>query len=464
MKIINTKFKGLFVIETDVYNDNRGWFTENYNKDLFSDKGIKFDFVQDNHSYSAKKGTLRGIHFQINPKAQTKLVRCTRGAIIDIAVDLRKGSDTFKQWYGIELTADNKKQLLIPKGFGHAYLTLTDNAEVQYKVDEYYSKEHDRSIKYNDPEIRIDWGIQNPILSNKDLNAPLLKESDVNFSVKVLVTGANGQLGYDVVKKLNSLGIENIGVDINDFDITDKKQAEDYILKSEPDVVVHCAAYTSVDKAEDEREKCYEVNVNGTRHIAGACKKIDAKMVYISTDYVFDGEGTEPHQEDERTAPVNYYGYTKEQGEVIVRELLDKHFIIRTSWVYGKHGSNFVKTMLKLAQDKNDINVVNDQVGAPTYTEDLASLICDMLQTTKYGTYHGVNEGYCSWYEFAYEIFKHAGIKNIRINPINTPEYPTRAKRPLNSKLAKPNLDRNNFNRLPHWKNALSRYLKSFQD
>jgi len=463
MKVTKTPFKGLLVVETDVYGDHRGWFTETYTKNKFVDNGIDVDFVQDNQSYSAQKGTLRGIHFQNNPMAQSKLIRCTRGAIIDTVVDLRKGSDTYKQWFSIELSADNKKQLFIPKGFGHAFLTLTDDVEVQYKVDEYYSKEHDRSIRFDDPEIGIHWGIEHPILSDKDRNAPLLKDSDANFSIRVLVTGVKGQLGYDVVKRLNALGIENIGVDMDDFDLTNREQTIQYIVNCRPDVVVHCAAYTAVDKAEDDKEKCFAVNVDGTRYIAEACRQIDAKMVYISTDYVFDGKGSEPQPEDKAVMPVNYYGYTKAQGEAVVRELLEKYFIVRTSWVYGRNGNNFVKTMLKLGQTKDEVNVVNDQVGVPTYTVDLAVLICDMLQTAKYGTYHGVNEGYRSWYEFALEIFRNSGI-NMKVNPIPTDEYPTRANRPLNSRLSKDNLDKNGFSRLPHWKDALGRYLKELQN
>jgi len=463
MKVTKTKFKGLLIIETDVYGDHRGWFTETYTKNKFVDQGIDVDFVQDNQSYSAQNGTLRGIHFQNNPMAQSKMIRCTRGAIIDTVVDLRKGSDTYKQWFSIELLEKKKKQLFIPKGFGHAFLTITDDVEVQYKVDEYYSKEHERSIRFDDPEIGIEWGIENPILSQKDLNAPLLKDSDANFSIKVLVTGANGQLGYDVVKRLNTLGIEAIGVGRKDFDITNKKQTQEYILKIKPDVVVHCAAYTAVDRAEDDKEKCYAINVNGTIYIAEACKKIDAKMVYISTDYVFDGEGTEPHSEGKLTKPVNYYGYSKEQGEIAVKELLEKHFIIRTSWTYGKNGNNFVKTMLKLAQTRDEINVVNDQIGAPTYTPDLAVLICEILQTTKYGTYHGVNEGYCSWYNFTLAIFEKANV-DIKVNPILTSEYPTKAKRPLNSRLSKAKLDENEFSRLAKWEDALDRFFVELQD
>ncbi|MFW6030501.1 MAG: dTDP-4-dehydrorhamnose reductase [Halanaerobiales bacterium] len=459
MKVVKTRFKDLLIIETDVYGDSRGWFTESYSKKMFVSKGININFVQDNHSYSAKKGTLRGIHFQNNLAAQTKLIRCTRGAVIDTVVDLRKGSDTYKQWLSIELSAENKKQLLIPKGFGHAFLTITDDVEVQYKVDEYYSKEHDRSIRFDDSEIGIDWGIEEPILSDKDLNAPLLKESDVDFSIKVLVTGINGQLGYDVKKRLDELNIENLGVDIDDFSITNKKNTQDYILDYKPDVIVHCAAYTAVDKAEEDRDRCYEVNVNGTKYIAEICKKIGAKMVYISTDYVLDGKGYEPQPETKATSPINYYGYTKEQGELIVKDLLEKYFIIRTSWVYGKNGNNFVKTMLNLAKKNDEINVINDQVGAPTYTVDLAVLICDMLQTTNYGVYHGVNGGYCSWYEFALEIFNKAGIE-VKVKPIPTSEYQSRAKRPLNSRLKSTSIRSNGFKEMPHWLNALERYLK----
>ena len=463
INITKTNLKGLYIIETDVHGDHRGWFTESYTKNKFIEYGIDTDFVQDNQSYSAQKGTLRGIHYQTNPMAQTKMIRCTRGAIIDTVVDLRKGSDTYKQWYSIELSSENKKQLYIPKGFGHAFLTITEDVEVQYKVDEYYSKECDRSIKFNDPEIGVNWGIENPILSQKDLNANLFKDSDLNFSIKVLVTGVNGQLGYDVVKRLNELGIETISVGRDAFDISNKEQTETYILNCKPDVVVHCAAYTAVDKAEDEKEKCYAVNVDGTRYIAESCRRIDAKMVYISTDYVFDGEGNELHNEDKPTTPINYYGYSKEQGEQVVKEIVEKHFIIRTSWVYGDNGNNFVKTMLRLGQIKDEISVVGDQIGAPTYSSDLAVLICDMLQTTKYGIYHGVNEGYCSWYEFALAIFKQVGI-NIRVNSIPTSEYPTMAKRPLNSRLSKEMLDRNGFDRLPNWEDALSRYLTMLKD
>ncbi|UNC93476.1 dTDP-4-dehydrorhamnose reductase [Candidatus Contubernalis alkalaceticus] len=458
MKITGTRFKGLLIVETDVYGDNRGWFTETFTKNKFIEKGMDIEFVQDNHSYSAKKNTLRGIHFQNNPEAQTKIIRCTRGSIADIVVDLRKGSETYKQWLRIELSAHNKKQLFIPKGFGHGFLTLTDDCEVQYKVDRYYSIEHDRGIKYNDPEIGIEWGVKEPILSRKDLLAPLLKNSDVNYSIKVMVTGASGQLGLDVVKRLKVLGIEAVGVSRDVLNITDKKQTEDYIITNRPDVVIHCAAYTKVDQAEDEKEHCYLTNVEGTRNIAQACSQVDAKMVYISTDYVFDGEGESPHREEKSPGPINFYGYSKVQGEAIVKEALEKYYIVRTSWLYGHNGNNFVKKILKLAQSRDEINVVNDQIGSPTYTEDLSVLICDMIQTNKYGIYHGVNEGYCSWYQFALAVFGNAGI-DIKVNPISSSKCLAKAERPLNSRLSTENTVKNGFQKLPQWEGALVRFL-----
>jgi dTDP-4-dehydrorhamnose reductase/dTDP-4-dehydrorhamnose 3,5-epimerase len=458
MNVIKTEIEDLLILEPRVFGDNRGWFTETYSKAKFQDLGIDIAFVQDNHSMSAQKGTLRGLHFQTNPKAQSKLVRCTKGIILDVAVDLRKGSATYKKWVGVELSEENKKQLLIPKGFAHGFLTLTDDVEVQYKVDEYYAPECDRSIRFNDPEIGVNWGIEDPILSEKDLNAPLLKDSDVDFSLKFMVTGVNGQLGHDVVLKLKELNFDVIAPGRDEFDLTNREQIQKYIFKEKPDVIIHCAAYTAVDKAEDEKDICSSINLEGTRFIAETAKQINAKLVYVSTDYVFDGLGEEPHSEDKETKPVNYYGYTKEQGEKIVRAILDNYFIVRTSWVYGSNGNNFVKTMLKLAETRREINVVSDQIGAPTYSKDLAEFIINLVKTNQYGIYHGVNEGYCSWHEFAKKIFEKSGIE-MKINPISTKEYPTKAARPLNSKLSKRNTDKAGINRLPHWEDAISRFI-----
>lgn len=276
--------------------------------------------------------------------------------------------------------------------------------------------------------------------------------------MKVLVTGANGQLGYDVIKRLNELHDEPIGADRDEFDITDRKSTEDFILATKPDAVVHCAAYTAVDKAEDDEENCQKVNVDGTENIALACQKCGAKLVYISSDYVFGGSGTQPLEIDSPTAPQNVYGKTKLGGEEQAKKC-EKHFIIRTSWVFGINGGNFVKTMLRLADTHDSLTVVDDQTGSPTYTPDLAKLICDMIKTEKYGTYHASNEGYCTWAQFAAEIMRQ-GKKSTKIIPCTTAEYPAKALRPENSRLSKRCLDDAGFARLPEWQDALTRFLK----
>lgn len=274
----------------------------------------------------------------------------------------------------------------------------------------------------------------------------------------ILVTGVNGQLGYDVIRVLNERGIECIGVGRNDFDVTDEMAVKNYISRLKPEAVIHCAAYTAVDKAEDEVELCEKVNANGTKFIAEACRNIEAKMLYISTDYVFPGNGDKPYETDDATGPLGVYGKTKLDGEKAVINTIDKYFIVRISWVFGKNGKNFVKTMLNIGKDKESVNVVCDQIGSPTYTCDLAQLICDMIKTNRYGIYHASNEGFCSWADFAEEIFKCAGYKT-NVNHISTSEYPTKAVRPLNSRLSKKSLDNAGFKRLPHWKDAVKRYI-----
>ena len=276
--------------------------------------------------------------------------------------------------------------------------------------------------------------------------------------MKILVTGVGGQLGYDVCKVLDARKIENKGVDLADFDITDAQATRDYIVAYHPDAVIHCSAWTAVDKAEDALETVRAVNTEGPRNIAAACKEIDAKMLYISTDYVFPGTGDRFYEPDDPTSPLGAYGATKLGGELAVKELLDRYFIVRISWVFGKNGNNFVKTMLRLAETKSELNVVCDQIGSPTYTADLAPLLCDMILTEKYGTYHATNEGICSWADFAEEIFRLAG-KNVTVHHIPTSAYPTRAVRPLTSRMSKDKLEQAGFARLPQWRDALRRYL-----
>lgn len=275
--------------------------------------------------------------------------------------------------------------------------------------------------------------------------------------MKVLVTGVKGQLGYDIVEECKKTGIIVKGVDIDEMDITNLKQVESVIYEDNYDIVIHCAAWTAVDKAEEEKEKCHKVNVDGTINIASVCKKLDIPILYFSTDYVFDGEGSHYWKEYEKRNPLNYYGITKKESEEFV-EKLNKYFIIRTSWVFGVNGNNFIKTMLRLGKENDEVRVVNDQIGSPTYTSDLAKLIVEMIQTDKYGIYHATNEGVCSWYEFTCEIFKQAGI-STKVIPVSSDEFPAKAKRPHNSRMSKDELDKNGFKRLPPWQDALKRYL-----
>lgn len=277
--------------------------------------------------------------------------------------------------------------------------------------------------------------------------------------MKILVTGVKGQLGYDVIKVLNRRNIECLGVDIDDFDITDFDATQKFIKNYNPTAIIHCSAYTAVDKAEDNKELCRLVNFQGAKNIALVCKEIDAKMIYISTDYIFPGVGDLEYEINDEVAPLSVYGQTKLEGEIAVKDILNKYFIVRISWVFGKNGNNFIKTMLRLGKEKQEVNVVCDQIGSPTYTADLAVLLCDMVITNKYGIYHATNEGFCSWAEFAQEIFRQANY-NTKVNFITTDMYPTKAKRPENSRMSKKSLDLNGFNRLPDWKDALSRYLK----
>lgn len=276
--------------------------------------------------------------------------------------------------------------------------------------------------------------------------------------MKVLVTGVKGQLGYDVAGELVKRGAEVVGVDVDEMDITDEAAVQRVILGAAPDAVIHCAAYTAVDAAEDNEEMCRRVNADGTRYIANVCKELDIKMLYISTDYVFDGQGTRPWEPDDERNPLSVYGQTKYEGELAVQDALDKYFIVRITWTFGVNGKNFVKTMLRLAETNSSIRVVNDQYGSPTATADLAVLLSDMIETEKYGIYHATNEGICTWYEFTCEIFRQAGI-DIEVIPVTTEEYNAKAKRPANSRMSKDKLDANGFKRLPPWQDALTRYL-----
>jgi len=283
--------------------------------------------------------------------------------------------------------------------------------------------------------------------------------------MRILVTGVAGQLGYDVMRELAERGYDDVlGIDKDELDITDEVAVHKFIEDYNPDVIMHNAAWTAVDKAEEMQELCRSVNVLGTKYIAETAEKIGAKLVYISTDYVFDGKGENYFEVNDKKAPLSFYGKTKYEGEVEVQKC-SKHFIVRISWVFGINGNNFIKTMLRLAETKTELNVVCDQIGSPTYTYDLSKLLCDMIETEKYGIYHATNEGICSWSKFAEKIFEIAGVKTMKVNPVTTADYlkmvPQQAIRPLNSRMSKESLDKAGFSRLPTWEDALERFIKN---
>lgn len=278
--------------------------------------------------------------------------------------------------------------------------------------------------------------------------------------MKVLVTGVKGQLGYDVVRELQKRGHEAVGVDIDEMDITDAAAVERVMTEVQPDAVIHCSAYTAVDRAEEDIEICRRVNVDGTENIAKICKKLNCKMLYLSTDYIFSGDGERPWEPDDEASPLNAYGQSKYDGELVLKKYVEKYFIVRISWVFGINGNNFIKTMLRLGRENGAVKVVDDQIGSPTYTYDLARLLVDMIESDRYGAYHATNEGICSWYEFAKEIFRAAGMDNVSVTPVKSGEFPVKAKRPKNSRMSKEKLVTNGFSLLPAWQDAVARYIK----
>lgn len=281
--------------------------------------------------------------------------------------------------------------------------------------------------------------------------------------MRVLVTGVKGQLGYDVVKELEKRNLEAVGVDIEEMDITDADSVRRVITEAQVEAVIHCAAYTAVDAAEENETVCRKINVEGTENIARVCKDLNLKMMYISTDYIFSGEGERPWEPSDQAGPKSVYGQTKYEGELKVKEFVEKFFIVRIAWVFGINGKNFVKTMLQVGKTHDTLTVVNDQFGSPTYTYDLARLLVDMIVTEKYGIYHATNEGICTWYDFACAIFKEAGM-NVTVKPVTSAEYGAKANRPSNSRMSKEKLVEEGFEKLPTWQDALHRYIGELKE
>ena len=486
MNIEETILKDCYILTPKRFGDERGYF-ESVTIDQLKEFGFN-GFQQISNSQS-DKGIVRGLHFQKDPYCQAKVVRCHRGSVIDVVVDVRKDSPSYGKSIAVELTPENGRLLYVPRGFAHGYVALQDKSLFEYYVDNTYKPKYEDGILWNDPELEIDWEdilkkceVEEPVLSNKDKVRKALNQTQVDFQrepKRYLITGFRGQLGYDIARELDARGEHDyLAIDIDEMDITNREQVMNVVKRYNPDVIFHCAAWTAVDKAEDveNERKVYDINVNGTKNITDASIEVGAKLIYMSTDYVFDGKKEGLYTEEDQTNPKSIYGATKLLGEAEVKRN-PNHFITRISWVFGINGNNFIKTMLKLSDKYEELRVVDDQVGSPTYTVDLAKLLVEMAQTDKYGTYNVNNEGYCSWAEFAKYIMESNG-KKTKIVPVSTIDYYAPqiekakaegrqlvvATRPYNSKLDKTKLEEAGFDRLPSWQNATDRYCKELKN
>ncbi len=483
IEIRTTKLQDSYEIIIINHGDRRGGFEEYFKDSNYA--GIPFNGVrQCNRSYS-KKDVFRGFHYQMDNN-QAKIVEVLEGSALAIIIDIREGSPTYGQYEIHLLSPEKKNQLFVPHGFANGFIALEDNTVYQYLCDDVYNPLSEGGIIYNDPDIGIDWdaikkeyGIEELILSDKDQKHPTLKETKFKFYYgekpenvkKYLITGFNGQLGYDVKRELISRGVpeENIlATDIDTMDITKKADVIHTVNSFKPDVIFHCAAWTNVDGAEKDMMGCCNANVIGTRNIVDASLIVDAKIIYLSTDYVFDGEKTGLYNEQDAPNPKNIYGLTKYLGELEVSRN-PKHFISRISWVFGINGKNFVKSMVNTSQKRLEegldyINVVDDQIGSPTYTVHLAKTLADMANATNYGTYHVTNKGYCSWAEFAEKIFEVFGI-DIKVNRVTTEEFfkgKEHAVRPENSCFDETKAITSGYS-LPTIEEALKEYKKELK-
>lgn len=462
--IENTNIEGIKIVRPKVFEDNRGFFLEVYNKRELKKGGITTDFVQDNHSKS-KKGVLRGLHFQTK-HSQGKLIRVIKGKIYDVVVDIRKNSKTYGKYFGIELSMGNRTMLYIPKGFAHGFLTLEDNTEIEYKCDEFYHPQYDSGIMYDDKELNIDWkleeyGIEELILSEKDKKHQSFREYTESYQGDyVLLTGANGQLGQDFQKLFDRLGVKYIATDYNELDITDREKVREYIENNNFTIVINCAAYNNVDKAEEEIEKCYALNTYAPKNLSEICKEKGIVFVTYSTDFVFDGEKEIPYTEEDSPNPLSVYSQSKLDGEKYSLEY-EKTFLIRTSWVFGMGNNNFCKQIINWSKDRDVLKIVDDQISSPTYSKDLAEFSWKLIQTVEYGLYHFSNSGEASKYDQAKYILKKLGWQG-KLERAKTSDFPLPAKRAKYSKLDSSKIEKIVNKKIPHWKEGIDRFLEEY--
>ena len=456
------EIEGIKIIKSKIFGDNRGFFLESYSKRKFEKLGIVNEFVQDNHSKS-KKGVLRGLHFQTK-HPQGKLIRVIKGRIYDIVVDIRKESSTYGKYFGIELSEADKTMLYIPRGFAHGFLTLEDDTEIEYKCDDFYYPQYESGIMYDDKDLNIEWkleeyGIIELTLSEKDKKHQSFKEYTESYQGEyILLTGANGQLGQDFQKLFDRLGIKYIATDYQELDITNKEKVKEYIDNNNFTIVINCAAYNNVDKAEEEVEKCYALNAYAPKNLAEICKEKNIIFVTYSTDFVFDGEKEIPYTEEDIPNSLSIYSKAKLEGEKYSLEY-EKTFLIRTSWVFGMGNNNFCKQVINWSKDRDILKIVDDQTSSPTYSKDLAEFSWDLIQTDKFGLYHFSNSGEASKYEQAEYILKKIGW-NGKLERAKTVDFPLKAKRAKYSKLDSSKIERAVNKKIPHWKEGIDRFLE----
>ncbi|OUM70367.1 hypothetical protein PIROE2DRAFT_1509 [Piromyces sp. E2] len=478
MKFIKTDIEGVIIVEPCIFEDKRGYFFESYNEKEFFGNGISNKFIQDNQSKSIY-GVIRGLHCQLGEHAQAKLVRVLKGKVLDVVVDIRKGSKTFGKHLSVELSAENNRQLFIPRGFLHGFSTLSENAIFAYKCDNLYCKSSEFGVQYDDPDIGIDWKIplDKVITSEKDKishkfqdvmdmyeNEEKEEKSEIKKKEKekgmILITGGNGQLGTEISKLLPDALVTGK----EDLDITDEKAVAHFVKSHNINTIINCAAYTAVDAAEDNVQLATKVNGEAPLYLAKSGAK---KIIHLSTDYVFAGKGYKPYTTEDETNPISVYGKTKLMGERAVCENASIYAVIRTSWLYSPYGKNFLKTMIELGKNNGNVNVVCDQIGTPTFAGDLAEAIVKnilpQLNKENSGIYHFSNEGACSWYDFSVEIMDQFGLKDCKVHPIPSSDYPTKAERPYYSVLDKSKIKETFGIEISHWKKALKKCLNRLQ-
>lgn len=464
--------EGLFTITTEVFEDVRGTFSECYNKrDLKEKVGKDIEFVQENHVFS-KCGVLRGLHFQ-KEHPQGKMIRVLKGTIYDVAVDIRPKSTTFGKWYGAVLSDENRVQFFIPEGFAHGFVTLSESSEVSYKLTDYYQPGDEGGIKYNDPELGIKWMLPNGksendlIMVDRDKNfesfSSFKKTMEKNMQKKILITGAKGRLGKVLGEQLGKTKHVVYTPKHDELEICDRVEVQRYFERLRPNVVIHAAAFSDVEAAETEREKCERINIDGTLNIVAACKKYKAKLILISTDYVFDGSKNKPYQPDDERCPLNVYGRTKRDAEDVVKDNLTDYAIIRTSWLMDVVGKNFFTTIYEKGKNfkkgNKPIRVVADQIASPTYIKDLALFLAYFVDSGQKGVYHAVNAGECSRYTFAKKMYELIGI-SAELEPVKTEKYGGVAIRPKYSALDTKKNKACGMYEMPTWEDALTRMIE----